>query len=347
MHHVGMDIGSRKTFFCICAPNGEIAFEDTVKTVQLPRFFVELGRARGVCRVVLESCAEAFTIGSWAREAGHEVRIVPATFARSLGIGEHGIKTDKRDARAIAQASCRVELRSIHIRSTRAREILSATTARQTLVGCRTATINSVRGWLRTLVLQVANGPTKSFVERVHKTVRDAGREVPDFIEAQLSVIDKLNEQIQAVTLQLQALAEADEVCRLLMTFPGVGPMTALEFRGVIDDPARFKHGEKVASYVGITPGENSSSKRKRRTSITKAGSPELRRLLCQAAWSYWQRQSGKPTHRWVQQIADRRGKKIALVALMRKIAVTLWAMWRHNQTYDALHAPDHGPAVA
>lgn len=338
MKHIGLDVGSRKTHSCICTPDGTVLTEEASTTSWLPKYFAELAPEHGSCRIVLESCAEAFTIGAWAVEAGHDVRIVPSSFARSLGIGEHGIKTDRRDARALAVASCRVELRSIHIRSRAAREILSATTARRTLVNCRTTTINSVRGWLRTLVLSCATGRVETFGERVRKSVEAAGRELPGFIDSQLLVIDSLDEQIAEVTKQLESMAEKDDVCRLLMTHPGVGPITALEFRATVDDPTRFKHGDKVASYIGITPGENSSSLRKRRTSITKAGSPELRRLLCQGAWSYWRTQPGTPAGKWVRQVADRRGKKVAIVSLMRKISVTLWAMWRRNQPYNAKH---------
>ena len=338
MHHIGLDVGSCKTYVCICDPGGKIQLEKAIKTTWLPRFFEELEELRGCCRVVLESCAEAFHIAAWAQGSGHDVRVVPATFAKSLGIGEHGIKTDRRDARALAMASCRVDLRSIHIKSVASRQILAETTARRTLVNCRTMTINSVRGWLRTLVLQLPTGRASTFCDRVRSCLEKANRELPSFIEAQLTIIESLNGQIESMTKELEERAKAHEVCRLLMSHPGVGPITALEFCATIDEPTRFKHGDKVASYVGITPGENSSSKKKRRTSITKAGSPELRKLLCQAAWSYYRTQDDE-TKRWFQQIADRRGKKIALVALMRKISVTLWAMWRHNESYKAMPA--------
>jgi transposase len=345
MFHIGLDVGSCKTYFCICRPDGEIAMESSVKTTLLPRFFRELADARGSCRIVLESCAEAFQIGAWGKEKGHDVRIVPASFARSLGIGEHGIKTDKRDARALAQASCRVELRSIHVKALKSREILSATTARRTLVECRTATINSVRGWMRTLVIPIKSGRTTSFGDRVRTALEAAGYETPTHIRCQLEAIEHLNEQIEKLGKELDEIAKQDPVCRLLMTHPGVGALIALEFRATIDDPKRFKHGDKVASYIGLTAGENSSSKRKRRTSITKAGSPELRRLLCQGGWSYWRTQDTSVVH-WARKIAERRGKKIALVAIMRKMAVTLWAMWKRNESYKALHVSEHSAAA-
>ncbi|MEZ4270646.1 MAG: transposase [Myxococcota bacterium] len=136
-----------------------------------------------------------------------------------------------------------------------------------------------------------------------------------------------LNEQLKQLEEHLGALANQEPVCQLLMSCPGIDPITALEYRAAIDDPHRFKYGDRVGSYLGLTPGENSSSLRKRRTSITKAGPSELRMLLCQAAWVYWRRHPDTSLSKWAYAIAERRGKKIAMVALMRKLAVMLWAM--------------------
>lgn len=338
MHHIGLDVGSCKTHICVNREDGQLILEDALKTALLPQFFSGLSKEKPGSRVILESCAEAFSIAAWAQEAGLDVRIVPAAFAKSLGIGEHGIKTDRRDARALANASARVDLRSIHIKSVASRELLSETTARRTLVNCRTTIINSVRGWLRTLVIQLRSGRASTFGDRVRKALSEANQNLPQFVDSQLRCIETLNEQIQEMTKQLEAKARKHATCQLLMSHPGVGPLTALEFVATIDEPGRFKHGDKVASYLGLTPGENSSSTRRRRTSITKAGSPELRKLLCQAAWSYWRTQKTQTTQ-WVQTVADRRGKKIALVALMRKMSQTLWGMWRHNQSYTAMPA--------
>ena len=342
MFHIGLDLGSRKSHFCICRSNGEIVEEGKVATRGLRTFFIKMAEL-GEGRVVLESCAEAFLVASWAKDAPLDVRIVPSIFTRSLGIGEHGVKTDKRDARALAQASCRVELRSIHIRSTRAREILSATTARRTLVNSRTMIVNSIRGWFRTQVIQLPSGTVETFCDRARAAVDG---NVPAFISCQLAVITSLNGQIKELTSYLESEAESDPVCQLLMTCPGVGPLTALEFRAVIDEPDRFVHGDKVGSYVGLTPGEDSSSFRKRRTSITKAGSAELRMLLCQAAWCYWRNHPDTPLGIWVRGVSDRRGKKVAMVALMRKLAVIMWAMWRHNQPYSAMQAGEETAAA-
>lgn len=106
-----------------------------------------------------------------------------------------------------------------------------------------------------------------------------------------------------------------------------------------LDDVTRFQTAHDVQSYLGLTPGENSSSSRVQRTRLTKAGSPQMRWLLVQAAWSARRCAASHPMTRWATKIAERRGNQIASVALARKLAGILFAIWRDRATYD----PSHG----
>src|SRR5690606_6315270 len=163
-----------------------------------------------------------------------------------------------------------------------------------------------------------------------------ASESLPVHIEQVLFVIEALNVQILASDRRLRELARASEVCRRLMTIPGVGPVTAVTFVAAIDDVSRFEHAYRLQSYLGLTPGESSSSERERRTSITKAGPASVRRTLIQAAWTIVRRRPTEPMVRWAAQIAERRGKFIAIVALARKIAGIMFALWRDETTYQA-----------
>src|SRR5574339_308564 len=122
------------------------------------------------------------------------------------------------------------------------------------------------------------------------------------------------------------------------MTIPGVGPLTAMRFVAAIDDPSRFSSGEEVASYLGLTPGENSTGFKPKRTGITKAGAPHVRRTLTQAAWCLWRLRPDDPVVQWAQRVADRRGKLKANIALCRKLTVIMFAMWRDNRPYNPRH---------
>jgi transposase len=255
-----------------------------VATSQLKPFFLELQPSR----VILETCAEAFAVAVDAKEAGHEVRVVPATLVRALGVGHRGIKTDVRDARCLSEASVRMDLGSVHVPSAHARELKAVCTLRDALVRSRTVLVNGVRGWMRGQLLRVGCGSTPTFTRRVRTYFDLLERELPPYVERQLLAIDTLTEQILASDQELAFLAKESQECRRVMTIPGVGPATAVRFVAAIDEISRFKTAHELESYFGLTPGELSSSDTKHRTGITKAGSAAVRWLLVQAAWAAW-----------------------------------------------------------
>jgi transposase len=119
------------------------------------------------------------------------------------------------------------------------------------------------------------------------------------------------------------------------MTVPGVGPVTAVRFVAGLDDVQRFKSAHHVASYVGLVPGERSSSDRERRTGITKAGSTALRRVRIMAAWCARRARRKDAMQRWADEVERRRGKFVAICALGRKLAGMLYAIWRDGTVYD------------
>jgi transposase len=281
--------------------------------------------------VVVETCAEAFHVADAALELGHQTRVVPATLARALGVGARRLKTDQRDARALSEASCRMDLPSVHIPSAWSRETKSLCSMRDGLVHSRTLLINTVRGWLRTQRVRVASGDVRTFPARV----LEAMSSVPPFVERQLRAVAALSAEIKLADKELASRAENYEVCRRLMSVPGVGPQTALRFAAAVDDVKRFASPAELESYLGLTPGEDSSSERKRRTSITKAGSASVRWILVEACWTMKRVRPNDPMVLWADRVAHRRGKRIAVVAMARKLAGILYAMWRDATTYS------------
>jgi len=329
--HVAIDLGSRESQICVRESDGRIVEEGKFPTRKLPAMMSSWEPRR----VVMETSAETFLLADAAKQASHEVKIVPATLARTLGVGARGIKNDQRDARALSEASCRIDLGSVHIPSAASRELKSICGSREQLVATRTMLINNVRGWLRTQLWRVRSGGTCSFADRVRAHAANIAP-LPEHIERQLRVIETVSTEIRAADAQVRTLAKTDPVCRSLMTVPGVGPITAARFRAALDDVTRFSSAHAVQSYLGLTPGENSSSLRERRTGITKAGSPAARAMLIQSAWSAYRTQPNEPMVRWAAKIAERRGIQIAIVALARKLAGILYAIWRDNSSYRA-----------
>jgi transposase len=208
--------------------------------------------------------------------------------------------------------------------------------------------INTVRGWLRGQALgALQSGAPESFPGRVRKLLAKQGRETPSCVERQLTAIGSLSEQVTAAEREMDELAKKDPVCRRLMTVPGVGPLTAIRYLSTIDKVERFPEAHAVQSYIGLTPGENSSSDRQRNTSITKAGSRQLRWTLVQAAWCAQRSRPSDPMVVWAKEIAQRRGKGIATVALARKIAGILYALWRGGTSYESGRASSPPPLSA
>jgi len=283
----------------------------------------------------VETCAEAFRVADAALALGHEVRVVPATLVRTLGVGARRTKTDRRDAQTLSEVSCRIDLPSVHIPSVTSRERKTESGMREVLLGSRTMVINSVRGWLRGQARRLPSGRAETFSVRVRSTL---GSEIPSYVERQLQVLEALRVEIEAADEDLREQAEADDTCRRLMTVPGIGPVTAVRFVAAVDQVGRFPSAHHVESYLGLVPGESSSSERQQRLGITKAGPPALRRVLVQAAWSLRSRckqSAAIPLQLWAHRIELRRGKQIATIALARKLSGIMFAIWRDGTVYD------------
>jgi transposase len=331
VEHVAIDLGSRESQICIRNEKAEILLETQIRTRVLPDWL----KGRPPSRVVIEASAEAFAVADAAIDVGHEIRVVPTQLVRALGVGARGVKSDKRDARALSEASCRIDVPSVHIPAQTSRYVKALTGARETLVETRTKCMNGVHSWLRTRLMTVGTSKRKKFPEAVRNKLTDTPDGLPDFIEGQLKVIEAITEQIGEYDQQIREVAERDRICVNLMTMPGIGPITALRFRAALDEIERFGAAHSVGSYLGLAPGENSSSQRKRRTGITKAGPARVRRVLVQAAWTMLRTRPNDPVARWAKAIAERRGHKVAVVALARKLSGILYAMWRDNAPYN------------
>lgn len=347
MDHVAIDLGSKESQICVRTMNGTVSSEARWPTRSLGKYLAKLPASR----VVMETCAEAFQVADLARQAGHEVVVVPAMLVRALGVGARGLKNDVRDARNLSEASCRMaKLPSVHLPSPRSRELKTVCGMRDALVATRTKLVNTVRGWIRAQAFgQVTVGCLSTFPSRVKVLLEKHTRPLPPFVVRQLMTIDFLTQQIAQADRELEHEAKSDPLCRRLMTVPGVGPITALRFLAALDEIKRFPNAHAVQSYLGLTPGENSSSERHRTTSITKAGAKQLRWCLVQAAWTARRTRKDDPMSLWAMQIELRRGKAIATIALARKMAGILFALWRDDTSYQPSRtaaAPTVTPAL-
>jgi len=152
-----------------------------------------------------------------------------------------------------------------------------------------------------------------------------------------VGLIAPLNEQIRDLDRAIEALARGDEAVRRLMTCPEIGPLTAIAYVAALDRVDRFSRAHQVMSYLGLTPSEWSSGESQRKGRITKAGSPRCRYLLVETAHRLLLHRRPETVQlvSWADRIAKRRGKRVAIVALARKLAGVLFAIWRDGHVYE------------
>jgi transposase len=332
MEHIAIDLGARESQICVRSDGGEIVDERRYPTASLRRYLAKRGPG---ARVLVETSSEAFAVADLARECGHQVRVIPASLVRALGVGERKLKNDQRDARKISEMDCRMEVPSVHIPSAQRREQQARITARQSLVEVRTKLVNTVRSYFRSVSFSQIKATPKTLAKNVRAKLAQQPEGLPDYIEQILCVLDSVNAQIAEADEALKVLANADATCRRLQTMPGVGPVTSLCFAAAIDEISRFESAPRLTSYLGLTPGENTTGFKTKRIGMTKSGSSRVRWTLVQAAWTMARTRPNDPLTAWFHSVASRRGKKIAVVALARKMAGILYAMWRDQQPYD------------
>jgi transposase len=205
---------------------------------------------------------------------------------------------------------------------------------RAALVSSRTKYISLARALARQEGCRIGSGSAGTFVTRVQ------AQELPEHMRVRLAplltAIAGLTEQLATIDKELAQVVRADAVARRFCTAPGIGPVTALTFEAVVDDVARFGSAKEVRAYVGLVPREMSSGEQRLRGRITKAGHARLRTLLVEAAWSIlrYDHDATRSLRDWALRIAARRGKRIAAVALARKLAGILYAMWRDGSEF-------------
>jgi transposase len=333
MEHIGIDVHKNQSQICILTADGEL-IEKRIRTTR-ERLRSVLGR-RETAQILIESATESEWVARCLEELGHEVIVADPNFAPMYAQRTRKIKTDRRDARALAEACRQSNYRRAHRTSDGQRHVRGHLAVRECLVQTRTKWICVVRSLLRREGLRIRCGSTVSFVERVSEL--ELPRPLRQEIAPILRLMVHLNRQIKRADQGLQKIVRQNPVVRRLCTAPGVGPVTATSFVATLDTAERFLGAHQVQAYLGLVPREHSSGEKQQRGRITKAGNRRTRSLLVEAAWAVVRR--GKrpewaPLKAWVEKIAARRGKCIAVVALARKLAGYLYAMMRDGTEFD------------
>ena len=345
MEHIGIDVHKKESQLCILLETGE-RLECRIRTDRA-RFTQVLG-SRATARIVLEASTESEWVARCLEALGHEVIVADPNFAPMYATRSRRVKTDVRDARALAEACQLGAYRRAHRTSDGQRTVRAQLAVRDALVRTRTRNIALVRALIRSEGLRVPGlGSAGSFPARVAALAVPAA--LAQDIAPVVTLLEQLTGAIRTADRGFAQHATADPIVQLLTTVPGVGPITAAAFRAALDDVTRFRDAHQVAAYFGVVPRERSSGEGHHRGRITKSGNGRVRWLLIEAAWRV--RRSTTPDaaalRTWAARIAARRGHRIATVALARRLAGILFAVWRDNTVFAAAKLRRPTPAQA
>ena len=341
---VGLDLGDKFCHYCILdGEEGEVMGEGRIKTEEgaLRKHFENEERMR----VAMECGTHSPWISRLLAKLGHEV--IVANARKLKGVTQEEVRNDRRDAEQLAQLAhwSPKLLKGIQHRSAERQRDLTVIQARATLVRARTMLINATRGLVKSMGRRLPACSAESFPNQAKPLLPG---ELAELIGPMVDQVQALNQQINKLDRQIEALVERYPEIRTLRTVPGVGPLVAATYVLTLNGAHAVPHSRSAGAFLGLGPRKKQSGDSDPQGKITRAGNPYLRSLLVQSA-HYVLGHFGPDSalRRWGLKLAasgGKRGKKRALVAVARKLAVILHCLWRTGESYQAF--PQGQPAA-
>jgi transposase len=333
-HYVGLDISQEETHICVIDENDKTVWQG--KCLSTPDAIGPLiqQHAAGAARIGLETGNLSTFLWHGLNDMGLPVICIDAYHA-------HGVlklrmnKTDKNDAHGLAQIMRSGWFKPVKVKSFASHEIRALYRARTSLVSMRSDVVNQIRGCLRVFGIFVKGIAGVGFEKRVQEII-DEGGTLAGPLRAQLKVLRVIKKEIEELDELVLDHAWACPSCRVLMTIPGVGPMTAAHYVLAVDDITRFNKSKSVAAYFGLTPKRYQSGDMDHNGRISKRGNNIVRHHLYESANILMTRVK-KPSalQEWGLRIAKRSGMKKARVAVARKLSVIMHQMLLTGECFD------------
>lgn len=326
-HYAGIDVSLETSSICIVDGAGTIVRELKAESDPDVLGAALTGTGLVFARVGLEAGPLSQWLHAGLRAANLPVVLLETRQLRAM-TKTMPVKTDRTDARAIAQLVRTGWFRAVHVKSELSQELRTLLTARKLLVTKLRDIENGIRGLLRGLGLKMGTVAERAFPVRARELSKDRPS-LAAVIEPLLQVRQALLSQRERLHRMVVTATRDDAVCRRLMTVPGVGPVTALTFCSAVDDPARFSRSRAVGAHFGLTPRRYQSGETDRVGQISKQGDGMARQALYEAANVLLTRTSRWSSLKaWGMAVAKRAGMRRAKVAVARKLAVVLHRMW-------------------
>lgn len=338
-HYAGIDVSLECSSICVVDATGKIVREGKAASEPeaLIGWFCSLGFALG--RIGLEAGPLSQWLYAAMKRAGLAVELLETRHVRDA-FKAMPVKSDRNDARGIAQLIRLGWFRPVHCKSIGAQEMRAVLTARKLVQSKLQDVENSLRGILRGFGLKVGPTTDRSFAGRIRELVAEhASLEM--IAEALLSVHSVLLREFKVFEKRVRSMARLDAKARLLMSTPAVGPIVALSYASAIDDPARFTSSKQVGPHFGLTPRKYQSGQTDVTGRISKIGDASVRTALYEAAHIMLTKpiKGCSQLKSWAMRIARRAGMRKAKVALARKLAVILHRMLVNGTRFNAAAA--------
>jgi transposase len=326
-YYAGIDVSVEASSVCVLDGNGKVFRES--KVASEPADLIAWFRSLGVdlTRIGLEAGPLSQWLYAAMREAGLAVELLETRHVRNA-FKTMPVKTDRKDARGIAELVRMGWFRPVHCKSMEAQETRALLTARKLVQKQLHEVEMSLRGILRGFGLKVGKTTRPQFAARVRELV--AGHpSLEQLATALLAGREALRKAFDGMEKRVRGMARCDTRARLLMSVPGVGPIVSLTFAAAIDDPSRFSSSKDVGAHFGLTPTRYQSGETDRTGRISKAGDASVRSALYEAAHCILTKpvKGCKDLKSWAMRLAKRGGMKKAKVALARKLAVIMHRM--------------------
>jgi transposase len=331
MVYGAIDLHMRSSQIRIIDAAGAVVRDQRVPTTR--ERLTQAFAGHGPMRVLLETGTESEWVAQALEVAGHEVIVADPNYAPMYGETRRRIKTDRRDVAALVEANRRGWYRAAHRTSATQRDTKQILRARRLLVQQRSGTVSLLRALLRQSGYRLGTGSCETVPARVTRLAVTG--ELATTLAPLCRQIAALTKEIHTLDARVETRTASDAIVARLRSVPGIGVIVATTFRAFVDRHERFAHAGQVSAAIGLVPREDSSAERRHRGHITKAGPRELRSLLIQAAWVCWRHGGSGTLRAWVDGIAARRGRRIAVVALARRLSRILFALWRDDAVFD------------
>jgi transposase len=326
-YYAGLDVSMKETFICILNEEGEKAYES--RSYSDPKHIhAELTKSGyELEKIGIESGSLSGYLTKGLQNLGYKAICIDARkMAAILSVTVN--KTDKNDARGIADAMRCKHYKATQVRSNTDEAITILLKSRATLVDSRRTLKNTIRGHLKIYGIRLGTVSTKKFPDVVRSIYSEILPEAEKGIEGLLKSYEMFCSEIDKMEKSINKICTQDKEVQLLMTAPGVGRIVALTFRADIGDVSRFKRSESVGAYYGMAPRQYSSGETVRQGSISKCGAKEVRTLLMESGLTLLTRsKKWSPLKAWGLKIAKKHGIKKAAMAVGRKLSVILHRM--------------------